>query len=75
MIAMVFAHASNEDIVASQARMTVAWEIEVAIRTERRERLVKEINKKTSSSEDEKEEEKDLFFFGRKGDKKTPDGV
>lgn len=34
----------------------------------------KEINKKTSSSEDEKEE-KDLFFFGRKGDKKTPDGV
>ena len=23
----------------------------------------------------EKEEEKDLFFFGRKGDKKTPDGV
>ena len=35
----------------------------------------KEINKKTSTSEDEKEEEKDLFFFGRKGDKKTPDGV
>ncbi|WP_262709781.1 hypothetical protein [Bacteroides caecimuris] len=30
----------------------------------------KEINKKNSSSEDEKEE-KDLFFFGRKGDKKN----
>ena len=29
----------------------------------------------TTLNKDEKEEEKDLFFFGRKGDKKTPDGV